>query len=116
MEATLARTARALTDGRELVKKAEMRDQSRFIRSQHGHGGVPAESQGLRSVVTSMQPGLTYFGEPTSLTPVHTGWMRGSRSQTRNLVVSIYPHPSWQCGTGALAHGIPPQPVCLFRL
>jgi hypothetical protein len=43
----------------------------------------------LLSTVTSMQPVLTCFGKPTSLTPVHTGGMRASWSQTRNLVVSI---------------------------
>ena len=33
MEATLTRTPRALTDGRESVKKAEMRDQARLSAS-----------------------------------------------------------------------------------
>src|SRR6266849_2873773 len=67
----------------------------------------------LPSTVTSMQPALTYCGSSTSLTPVHTGGMLGSWSQTRNLVVSICPHPL-ASGAGALARVILLQPGCPF--
>src|SRR5438445_97955 len=46
----------------------------------------------LPSTVTSMQPASTCSGKPTILTPVHTGGMRGSWSQTRELMVSVCPH------------------------
>ena len=47
----------------------------------------------LPSTFTSRHPGLMYSGESTIWTPVHTGVVWGFWSQTRNLVVSICPHP-----------------------
>jgi hypothetical protein len=52
----------------------------------------------LPSTVTSMQSRLTYCGPPTTLTPVQTGGMRGSWSQTLNRVVSICRHPGTRFG------------------
>src|SRR5260370_41528697 len=61
-------------------------------RQEFGGWMDPPQSFENGSVSVAVSGGQrTYCGASTSLTPVHTGGMPGSWSQTRNLVVSICP-------------------------